>query len=216
MGKYHVLCPECGQSFQDGTGITACPICQVPLLEAAPVPKVELAKPELVNLDLGKLPDHVDVDVLLREAIAEKQSDEEIDSAVERVAQRKYPDMHESLCQLIGMQLDALQKFNNISREDAARQIAESQAELVIGPDKFLEMQTLTTRTANLKGLGHFSAEQSEQFASQIAQALKDGKVHRKIEFEIQGQPVKTSWIAILAAAGFLGVIAWRVWHAAH
>ena len=59
-------------------------------------------------------------------------------------------------------------------------------------------------------------AEQRELIESRIAQAMKLGDVNRKIQIEIQGKPVKTSWIAILAAAGFVGVIAWKVWHAAH
>ena len=221
MSEYRFLCPACGQSFQDGTGIANCPICQVPLLETAPVRKLEtgkseLAKAEVRDLEPGKLSDHVDVDALVREALAERRSDEEVDAAIRRVAQRKYPASHDGLYQLIGLQLDGLQKLKDMSREDAARQIAEAQSELVTGPGKLFEMRTITTRTANLKGLEGFSAEQRELIETQIAQALKLGDVHRKIEIEIQGQPIKTSWIAILAAAGLLAVIGWKVWHAAH
>src|SRR5690242_11019746 len=102
MNEYRFLCPACGQSFQDGAGITSCPICQVPLLEAAPARKVEagkfeFAKTELSDLEPSKLSDHVDVDALVREALAERRSDEGIDAAIGRVAERKYPTSHEAL-----------------------------------------------------------------------------------------------------------------------
>src|SRR5262245_36699365 len=116
MSEYRFLCPACGQSFRDGTGITNCPICQVPLLEAAParkleIGKFELAKAEVGDLEPGKLSEHVDVDALVREALAERRSDEDVDAAIQRVAQRKHPASHEALCRLICLQLDGLQKL---------------------------------------------------------------------------------------------------------
>jgi hypothetical protein len=203
MSEYRFLCPECGHAFLEGTSFTHCPKCQVPLLEA----------PHSQFAEVGNLPNHLDLDGLMREAMAQQDQHEEIDSAVQRFVESKYPDSQERLCQLIRLQLDTIQSVHGITRQEAAKQLAESQSELVKGPEKRLEIRTVATKTKWL-GFDGIPAEQREQLKAQIAKAIDDGNPNQKFEIVIPAARVKTSLSTILVALAILSLLAWRVWTA--
>jgi hypothetical protein len=205
MSEYRFLCPECGHAFLEGTSFTHCPKCQVPLLEA---PHDQLA-------ELGNLPDHLDLDALMRGVLAQQGQDEEIDSAVQRFLGLEYPDSQKRLCQLLSLQLDTIQRVHGITRQEAAKQLAESQSELVKGPEKRLEIRTVATKT-NWLGFDNIPAEQREQLEAQIAKAVAEGKTNQKIEIVIPAARIKTGLGTIVVALAILSLMAWRIWTAMH
>jgi hypothetical protein len=205
MSEYRFLCPGCGDAFLEGTSFTHCPKCQVPLLEA---PHEQLA-------DVRNIPDHLDLDALMREALSQQSEDEEIDAPIQRILKREYPESRTRLWQVISLQLETIQSVHGITRQEAAKQLAESQSDLVKGAEKRLEIRTVATKTRWL-GFGSIPAEQREQLESQIAKAVAEGKTNQKFEIVLPTQRLKTGLGTIVVALAILSLMAWRIWTAVH
>ena len=171
MSKFKFLCPKCGHAFLEGTSFHRCPQCQVPLLTAADNP----------SADLGQIPNHIDVDELLRECLTTQQPDEEIDTALKRTVKQKYPSAHDGLVRVLSRQLDLWQQLRGVSRQQAAEQLAKAHSELTVRPGG--EPDVHTSVVTEIKGLENLPAEQQSAIKAQLEEALKSGKPFPKIMF---------------------------------
>jgi hypothetical protein len=205
MSEFRFLCPQCGHAFLEGTSFTHCPKCRVPLLEA----------PHDQTADLRNLPDHIDLAALMKEVSAERHPDEDIDLAVQRIVARDYPEAGGGLCRIISVRLDRWEEHFGVSRNEAAEQLAASQSELVMRPDKKYEVRTTMTNTHGA-GFDEIPADQREQLKALLDKAIDEGKSNQKIVITLPATKSKTSWGTIAAAVVILSLIAWRVWIALH
>jgi hypothetical protein len=177
MSKFRFLCPHCGQAFSEGTTFTRCPKCRVALLEAAPT--------EMGDIDTSAM--QIDLDALLRRVLAERETGEDIDVALNRVIQREYPDSAGQLTRVIGQQLDEWQRVQRISREEAARQLAAAESQLVLGPRGTSEVRTEFATEFNVNNLDDLSPRQREKVRALIHQATAEGKPLKGIQFSLSG-----------------------------
>jgi hypothetical protein len=166
MSSYHFLCPRCGHGFLEGTTFTECPECQVPLLEAG----------ASFTADLRELPEHLDLAALVREALAEQQPQEDVDAAVKRTVERRYPESAGGLNHLIGELLATAQGLRGQTRQEAAEEMAKSQSELQLGPDGTPGVRTILPVVRSEFHLEGLSAQQRGEVQEQIEALLKSGK----------------------------------------
>ena len=205
MTSYQFLCPRCGHGFQEGTSFSKCPECQVPLLhaspaEAAPQPVAEQATdaeppsiPDLFQaaqslaVDLLKSPpplgsdgqtagDRTDLAALVREALSQQQPQEVIDAAIERLARRDYPQHADLLQRSIGELLDTVQRGRDLTRQQAAEQLAKSNAEIQVGPHGETGLRVVFPTVFHVAGVNELSDAQRADIEKQLADFLKSGK----------------------------------------
>ena len=198
MSKFRFLCPQCGQAFSEGTSFTRCPKCRVALLEAAST--------NMAGIDTSAM--QVDLDALLRRVLAERKTGEDIDVALTRVIQREYPASASQLTRVISQQLEEWQRVQGISREEAAKQLAAAESELVLGPRGTSEVRTEFATEINVNNLDDLSPEQREQVRALIHQATADGKPLKGIEFSLSGNKkggcgLTALLTALVAVAGY-------------
>jgi uncharacterized Zn finger protein (UPF0148 family) len=199
MSEYHFLCPKCGHAWLEGTGFTHCPKCQVPLLETSPAHTAELRE----------VPDHLDVDARMREALAARQDSEEIDPALERVIKDRYPKAHEGLFRLLCTQLDQWQRLRGVTRLEAAKQFAKAHSELTKRPDGTHAVETVFQSETRWMGLEKLPAEQQEMVKQKIQEAMASGKPLSKIEITLPSKFTKTGCSSVLE---FLAGVVITVW----
>jgi hypothetical protein len=195
MSEYRFLCPKCGHGFADGTSFNKCPRCQVLLLEAAPT----------WSANLQNLPEAVDLDELLRNALAEQRSGEEIDRAIARHVAATYPDAQQGLIEIVGRQLTEWQKIKTISRQAAVEEMAKSQSELTLGPDGRSEVRTELRSEMRIDGLEQLSPEMRQMALRQLEQMMRagGGSGRMQIQGSIGGKRIgcgSAVLIAILAS----------------
>jgi hypothetical protein len=172
MGEYRFLCPTCGQGFMEETSFTRCPRCGTALLKAGAKEPADLAR-------LGEV--DVDVDALLRKALAAQQPGEEIDKALARIIEREYPDSQQRLIEVIGSQLDEWLATRKISRQRAAEELARADSQLKLGPEGRAELRTEFRSEIRLDGLEELSPELRDEARKQIADMLASGAPGRNI-----------------------------------
>ena len=199
MSKFRFLCPHCGQAFSEGTSFTRCPKCRVALLEAAPT--------EMADIDTSAK--QVDLDALLRRVLSERKAGEDIDVALNRVIQREYPESAAQLTRVISQQLDEWQRVQGITREEAAKQLAAAESELVLGPRGTSEVRTEFATEINVSNLDDLSPEQREQVRALIHQATAEGKPLKGIHFSLSGNKnggcgLTALLTALVAVAGYV------------
>jgi len=163
MSDYRFLCPQCGRAFPEGTVFARCPQCDAPLLEAGPL---RLA-------DIRGLPEHLDVAALLRQVLAEQQPGEDIEAALRRGVERDFPEVTETLCRLIGQQLDLWQRFRGVTRQEAAEQLAGAQSELEVRPGGTPEVHTSYQTELRVTNLEDLPPELRERVREQLDGAPK-------------------------------------------
>ena len=202
MTSYHFLCPHCGHAFLEGTGFTKCPQCQVPLLEAGPA----------FTAELRKLPDHVDLAALVRDAIAEQQPEEDIAAALERAVQRGFPESADGLYRLISELLATQQRLRGLTLQAAAEEMAKSQSELQLGPDGAPRVRTIFPVVHREINLGVFSNVDSEELQKQFEQALKSGKLLSDVQLTLPKIKFKTGCLPrlLIGILVLLGAMALR------
>jgi hypothetical protein len=181
--SYQFLCPQCGRGFLEGTALTDCPDCGVPLSRTAgAVPSdtgtsapdrlaptgveatafglavtsgakaAEFAIPPasiLAALKSNKLPEHLDIDALLRTVLAEQAPNEKIDDALKRVLARDFPAAADPLYKLLCLQLDLYEQAGK-TRQQAAEELAHSQSELTATAG---DHQIRSTHVTSIQGL---------------------------------------------------------------
>jgi hypothetical protein len=202
MNKFRFLCPHCGQAFSEGTSFTRCPKCRVALLEAAPT--------GMADVDTSAM--QVDLDALLRRVLAERETGEDIDVALSRVIQREYPESAAQLTRVISQQLDEWQRVQGISREEAAKQLAAAESELVLGRRGTSEVRTEFATEINVNNLDDLSPEQREQVRSLIHQATAEAKPVKGIHFSLSGNKkggcgLTALLTALVAVAGYVAFV---------
>jgi hypothetical protein len=205
MSEYRFVCPRCGHAFLEGTAFTRCPECQVPLLQAAPN----------LTADLRKLPEHLDLDVLMQQALAEQQPEEHIDAVLQRVAERAYPEAHEGLYHLLRAQLDMWQRLRGLTRQETAEQLAKARSELQKRPDGTPELQTIFPiefRDVRLVGGENLSAEEREQVVKQIEETLAAGKPIQSARITLPAAKGKAGCASLVLAIGLLAILVWAVY----
>jgi hypothetical protein len=124
---------------------------------------------------LQNLPEAVDLDELLRNALAEQRSGEDIDRAIARHIAAKYPDAQQGLIEIVGRQLTEWQKIKKISRQAAVEEMAKSQSELTLGPDGRSEVRTELRSEMRIDGLEQLSPEMRQMALQQIEQMMRSG-----------------------------------------
>ena len=197
MSKFRFLCPHCGQAFSEGTSFTRCPKCRVALLEAAPTGMAD------VDTSAMHRP------ALLRRVLAGRETGEDIDAALNRVIQREYPESVAQLTRVVSQQLDEWQRVQRISREEAAKQLAAAESELMFGPRGTSEVRTEFATEINVSNLDDLSPEQREQVRALIHQATAEGKPLKGIHFSLSGNKnggcgLTALLTALVAVAGYV------------
>jgi hypothetical protein len=201
MSEFRFLCPECGHAFPEGTSFTHCPKCRVALREASPSR----------TADLHKLPDHLDLDALMRQVLAEQLPDEEVDVAVERVVRQNFPDAREGLFRLISQQLDAYQQMQGKSRQEAAEQLGKAESELQLGPEGTPVVHTRFLPEVHFKGLEKLPPEQREQVQQQIEAAMKAGKPLDTVRIVLPAAKGKVGCGSMVLAGAAVALLAWAM-----
>ena len=107
--------------------------------------------------------------------LAERETGEDIDAALNRVIQREYPESVAQLTRVVSQQLDEWQRVQRISREEAAKQLAAAESELMLGPRGTSEVRTEFATEINVSNLDDLSPEQREQVRALIHQATAEG-----------------------------------------
>ena len=229
MSKYKFLCPKCGHAFLEGTSFHKCPQCQVSLLTAGSESATDHPATNESILDFTGLPDHVDIDELMRTALADQQPGEKIDAALNRAVAHKYPKAQAALTKLLARQLDTWQQFRGITRQQAAEQLAHAHSEMnfrVVGKPQIstsVETSSVTSSVnisesnsvqgvESIQGLDKLPPEQQELIRRQIVDAVKSGKPIPKIMFTTTSNQSATGWVWA-ALATVLFVIAFFVFH---
>lgn len=123
------------------------------------------------------IPD-LDVAGLMRTALGEQQPGEEIETALRRMFPGKDPAGEEKIYQVICEFLKMMEWRQGISRQESAKQLADSECHMKVMPDgtPFLE-----TFAVNVKGLESLLPEQREQALQQIRESLAQGKLPRTV-----------------------------------
>src|SRR5262245_16222830 len=198
MSEYRFLCPQCGQSFTDESGVTSCPQCQIPVLRTVPS-----------FVALQNLPMPIDIDELMGRVLAEQTPGEEIEAAIQRIVQREYPDAHEDLFRLISEFLRMNQQLRGGTRQEAAEQLARTESELKVQPGGMPEIRMMQT-FGEVRGLEDFSPDVREQIMTKLRESLESGKPIQKLQLTIGGKRSRTGCASVLIAV-VVG-IGWSMW----
>jgi hypothetical protein len=163
--------------------------------------------------DLHKLPDQVDIDALMRQALAEQQAGGEIDAAVALVVERMYPHAREGLCRLITQQIDAIQQLQGTSRQEAAEQVAKGESELVMRPEGIPELRTKFVSNVRVSGLENLSPEQREEVQKQIAVAMESGRPPDLMRIAVPPAKGKAGCGSMVVAGAVVVLLGWAISH---
>jgi hypothetical protein len=148
-------------------------------------------------MPLARLPEgtpQLDVAALMREALDSQQAGEDIDNALRRVLQGKDLPGVDMIYQSIGDCLRMHEWRLGMSREQAARQLAQAETRLSITPDGKPYLESFVT---NISGLESVPAHLRPQVLAQLQQQLRDGKTG-PIILPTEGAAVKPVWLAAL------------------
>jgi hypothetical protein len=194
MSEYRLLCPQCGQAFQEGTSVTECPQCRIGLLQAIPAQDTELAAA------LANLPGSVDVNGLMKRVLAEQGQGEPIDAALQRVLAREHQLEHKTLYRLVKMELSMIPGLKGMSEQEAAERLSRSDSRIRIS----------ATSNVRFVGSSNLSPEQREEVEKQIEQAMAEGKPFDKIDIRLTPKAGKSSYaVVLLAVCLFLFLALW-------
>jgi len=182
-------CPQCGYVF--GPLDRECPRCR----GTGDAPQSEAASRS------------VDVDALVREALAGQPGAEELDAAIARVVRARYPQASGALTDALGRLLEAEMARQHCSRLEAAQRIAQG------GVQGQLQVET-TTSTSTYHSLEELPPELRERVERMMAggksvQRLPESRTRSTanvVRKQGEGEPVLPAGaavaIVILALAG--------------
>ena len=182
-----VACSRCGALDDRRRDPGICPSCGELLVDAPP-PTPACAQ-------------ELDVCALVREALAEHQPGEEIESALRRVTND--PRGEGMICQVVCKFLAMHASQQGISREEVARQMAEgNNTHMKILPDGTPFLESLAI---NVKGLESLPQAMREQVLWQIQQAVSHGNVPQPVV--LTPRRSSSDWIVGLAVLAGLTVV---------
>jgi hypothetical protein len=135
MSEYRFLCPQCGRAFEEGTQLTVCPDCQVPVRSTGSA-AVGVWPPAP-----GRLPPELDVAGVLQAVLDEQPQEDTFDAVLHQVVERDYPEFADAVAPMVTEIVSSQQRSSGVSRLEAARGVAEGRLDwrslplIKIGPN---------------------------------------------------------------------------------
>jgi hypothetical protein len=109
----------------------------------------------------------------MRQVLAERPREDEIDAALRRVTQREFPHAKDRLFGILEHLLSAQQRMLGIGRREAVTRLAQAQSEMRLSPDGEPEITSFQVQAA---GLEHLSPEQRTQVFEELEAAVRTGR----------------------------------------
>jgi hypothetical protein len=195
------VCPRCGGSVPAEASWGTCPHCRASLatgcVEEAP------ASPPAPELDVANL---------MREALKEQRDGEPIDAAIRRVLPGQELVGEEMIYKLISENLGLQERRLGISRQQAAEQMAASEARLKIMPDGTPFLEAFVT---NISGLDALPAAMRLQVLQQVKDSLAKDRPGPLL-IRTTGTPGQSRSTAILIVIFALTMLAAYLWGLLH
>jgi hypothetical protein len=123
--------------------------------------------------DLRSLPSQLDISTLMRQVLAERPGEDEVDAALRRITQREFPHAKDGLFAILERLLSAQQRMLGIGRLEAVTRLAQAKSEMRISPDGEPEITSFQVQAA---GLERLSSAQRERVLEELETAVRTGK----------------------------------------
>jgi hypothetical protein len=158
------------------------------------------------SADLRSLPSQIDISALMRQVLAERPHEDEIDAALRQVTQREFPHAAERLFGILEHLLSAQQRMLGIDRLEAVTRLAQAKSEMRFSPDGEPEITSFQVQAA---GLEHLSPEQRRLVLEQLETTVRTGKsIPTEILLTPQQGAERSPWVFLAIVAVVLTLAA--------